>query len=424
MRRAFIDNSALFLGVALLMAANGLLVTLLTIRGSEIGFSETTIGLIQACYPVGALLGASITPKLVERVGHVRAFGALASLCSIAAVVHLMTDDAVVWSAMRGLAGFCFPGLYVVSESWLNARAESRHRARLLSVYFVIQLGGAAAGQTMAGLEVDAIDLFGIASILISLSLAPLLLSRQEAPSFAAPERLSLRALAKASPMAVTNTGLNGATQAAFYVGTPLYGLSLGYDAAAAAGLLVLGTLASGLAQFPIGWISDRVDRRVVVAGLGGVGAAAALFLASGPGPGWVELGVAVFAMASLPIYSICVAHANDHLRPSQIAPASGALVLCLNIGVLFGAYGGPAAIGSVGGAGFMTALAALNGVVALVALVHRARRASPEGTGEAYPIAVAGVQATGALHPDAEAGPSDQPADKSETVLGSGAPS
>ena len=175
MKRALLDNWALFLGMLMLMIANGLLVTLLTIRGSTFGFSDLTISIMQACYPLGALLGTVAAPRMVEKVGHIRVFSALASLVSISAIVHLLTSDPWSWSAMRFLAGMCFPGLYVITESWLNAKTENRIRAQVLSIYFVIQLIGPALGTGMVGLPDPSGNLlFGIVSILISLAIVPL----------------------------------------------------------------------------------------------------------------------------------------------------------------------------------------------------------------------------------------------------------
>ena len=153
MLRAVSQNWALFVGMLMLMMANGLMVTLLSVRGVAIGMSPATIGVMQAGYPLGALAGCVYAPRLVSRIGHVRAFAALASLCSTAAVVHLLSTDFGTWFAMRLLAGFCFPGLYVISESWLNAKAANRSRASLLSAYFIVQTLGASLGQAMAGLR-------------------------------------------------------------------------------------------------------------------------------------------------------------------------------------------------------------------------------------------------------------------------------
>lgn len=404
MIQALKENWALFAGMLMLMAANGLLSTLLTIRGASIGLSDATIGLMQAGYPLGALLGSAYTPKLVERVGHVRAFAALASLCSVSAIVHLVTIDALSWGAMRFLAGFCFPGLYVISESWLNAKADNRSRAVVLSAYFVIQTLGASLGQGLAGLDdPGGTVLFVLTSILISLSLLPLMISRNPAPNYEAPERLSVVRLARISPVAISGALLNGAMQAAFYIGVPLFGLSLGMSAAEATLLLVVGTLAGATAQFPVGWISDRTDRRIVVSGLSFVCVCVCLALFAGLFGDNVYPAIALIGAMTLPVYSICVAHANDQIQAGQIVPASGTLVLTLNVGILFGAFAGPFSIGVVGPMGLVGLFAVLAAMTASVAGIRSIRAEAPEQAGPAQPIAVQGTQTTGLLHPDAE---------------------
>lgn len=370
MLRAVQDNWPLFLGVLLLMISNGLLVTLLTIRGLAIGFSEPTLGVIQAGYPMGAMIGGVIAPRIVERVGHVRAFGALASLSSVAAIVHLITDDAYSWFAMRALAGFCFPGLYVVSESWLNAKADNHSRASLLSIYFVTQLGGIAIGQAMLGIpDPSGQLLFALASILISISLVPMLVSAAPAPPFVAPERMSMRRLLAISPMGMLGAGLNGVAQASFFVALPFFALSVDVGEGGVGLLLTVGTLAGMAAQFPIGWLSDRMDRRIVAIGSGALAAPLCLALASGAASGGAILYVLVGLLAglTLPIYSVCIAHANDQLTPSQIVPASGALILAFNVGLLTGSIGAPALTGVVGATAVFWLIGASH--VAMVAL-------------------------------------------------------
>ena len=241
MVRALQESWTLFLGLLLLMISNGLLVTLLTLRGAELGFSQTTIGIMQACYPLGALFGCVVVPRLIEQVGHIRTFGALASLCSTAALIHMLTQDPFSWSAMRFLAGFCFTGLYVIAESWLNARAQNQNRAAILSIYFIVQTGGSASGVAMVGLpDPSGGLLFAITSILVSICLVPMLITRVKAPEYSAPDRLSIRTLIGISPMAVSGAVLNGMAQVALFVGLPLYGLARGMSDGQAASLLVI----------------------------------------------------------------------------------------------------------------------------------------------------------------------------------------
>jgi len=404
MFHALKDNWALFLGILLLMISNSLLATLLTIRGDALGFSEVTIGIMQAGYPLGALLGAVVAPKLVEKVGHIRSFGALASLCSISAIVHLLTNDPASWSMMRVLAGFCYPGLYVICESWLNAKAENWYRASLLSIYFVVTSAGGSIGAALVGIEnANGVLLFGIASILISISLVPILISDNREPKYTAPERLPVLKLLRISPMAISGAILNGALVAGIYVSLPLYGLALGMNAAGAASLLVVATLAGAVFQFPIGWLSDRVDRRFVVAGVSGVASVVALGMASGVLVGHLHLAVALMAGMLLPVYSICVAHANDHLSPAQIIPASGTLVLAINVGILAGSLIGPAVLGLIGPASLMAFFAIVSGLTVLVALFRVIRADPPEETHAAQAISPQGAQTAGELHPDAE---------------------
>jgi MFS family permease len=398
------DNWALFLGILLLMISNGLLATLLTIRGASLGFSEVTIGAMQAGYPLGALLGAISAPKLIEKVGHIRSFAALASLCSISAIVHLLTDDPVSWTLMRMLAGFCFPGLYVISESWLNAKADNAYRASLLSIYFVVIAAGGSIGAGLAGLEdTDGVMLFGIASILISISLVPILVSNNQAPVYLAPERLPVSRLLQISPLAITGSVLNGVLVAGIFISLPLFGLSLGLDAAGAASLLVVATLAGALFQFPLGWLSDRIDRRLIIAAASSIAAISAALIASGILDAHLHIALGLMAGMLLPIYSICVAHANDRLSPAQIVPASGTLVLALNLGILAGSLIGPSVLALTGPSGLMLFFALVSSLTALLALFRVTRSNAPKETRTAQAISTQGGQMAGELHPEAK---------------------
>jgi len=403
------ENWALFLGIGLLTISNGLLGTVLTIRGYGIGFSEATIGLMQAGYPLGALLGCVIAPKLVEKVGHIRAFGALASLCSTAAIVHLITVDAWTWGVMRLLAGFCYPGLYVVAESWLNAKATNLNRARILSIYFVVAAAGSSTGSALAAIEdPNGVLLFGATSILISISLVPMLLSAVKAPDYAAPDRLPARALFAISPTAMLVAGVNGVLAAVMFLGLPLYGLALGLSAGAAAGLVVTSSLAGAVFQYPLGWMSDRVDRRIVMSLASIIAAAVAFALAMGVWPFGLLSGVALLSGLTFPIYSIAAAHANDQLAPGQIIPASGTMVLVLNLGILGGALSGPALVGAAGPRAMMVFVGLLSVAMFLVASWRAARVNAPEETGTAQALNVQGLQVGTVLHPEAER---DEPA-------------
>lgn len=403
MIRAFGENWALFLGMLMLMVANGLLATLLTIRGASLGFSDFTISVMQASYPLGALAGTALAPRLVENVGHIRAFSALASLVSIAAIVHLLTSDAISWSVMRLLGGFCYPGLYVITESWLNAKSENNTRAQVLSLYFIIQLAGPALGTALVGFPDPTGNLlFGLVSILISLSIVPLLLSGNKAPDYVAPERMSVAGLYRISPIAVIGIILFSIAVAASYITLPLYALQRGFSPAQASGALVAALIAGALVQYPIGWISDHTDRRYVVIGLGVTTALASLWMAVDTSADHIVFGFVLVAIGLYPAYSILTAHANDQLKLSQIVPASGTMVLLLNIGLLVGTLLGPNSISLFAGRGLQFLLAGLGATVALVALVRRVQVAAPAETGDVQVVGVIGTAQPGVLQAEA----------------------
>ncbi len=406
--RRIYDSWPLFLGMLLLMISNGLLVTLLTTRATELGFSQTQIAFMQAAYPLAAVFGCLVAPRIVAAVGHIRSFGALASLCSTAALIHMVTADPWSWAAMRALAGFCFPGLYVVAESWLNGRADNQTRAALLSIYFITQTGGAALGQFLLYLpDSQGNLLFVIVSVLISLSLVPMLLSARQAQAFEAPARLSVRELFRISPLGLSVGFLNGISQGAFYVGLGLFGVALGLPVGDIGLLVAAGTLGGVLGQFPLGALSDRIDRRLVIAGAATAALAACLVIAlSAPllaGTPWLYAAVALVGAFVLPLYSLGVAHTNDRLAPEQMVAASGGLVLVMNVGIVLGPPAGGLAITHLGAPALFGCLALLQGATALLAvfrLVAGEKRAAE--TGIALPVGHAATPVASRLNPEA----------------------
>ena len=207
----------LFLGVALLMAGNGLQGSLLGIRSDLEGFATTSIGLIMASYYAGFLFGSLRIPAHIASVGHIRVFAGLASLASSAALVHILIVNVASWSVLRFVSGLCLSGLYVTIESWLNERASNANRGRLLAMYMVIVTLAIGSGQLLLGVADPAgPELFITAAILISLAVVPLALSQVPAPATEMPAPISVRALAKAAPLGVVTGALVGASKARY----------------------------------------------------------------------------------------------------------------------------------------------------------------------------------------------------------------
>lgn len=332
----------LFTGMIFLMVSNGLLGTLITLRADSLGFTESVIGLMQSAYPAGSLLGCLIVPRLVMRVGHIRVFAALASIASTSALVHLVTYDVLSWGAMRLLSGLCFSGLYIVAESWLNGSANNKSRGSLLSIYFVIQTGGVTIGQLLLNLSSpEGILLFIVVSILISLSLVPILVAASATPPYELPERITFVALFRLSPMGLTGSFLNGISQSLLYVILALYGSAIGLSSGSIGSLIGFMTLGGMIFQFPLGKLSDLIDRRLVLVGAPSLSIPVCYFLViqENPADNPVQLYamIALLGGLTLPLYSVCMAHMNDYLKPGQMVAASGTLVLILASGMVLG---------------------------------------------------------------------------------------
>ncbi|MBC8240713.1 MAG: MFS transporter, partial [Alphaproteobacteria bacterium] len=214
-----ISNSwALFLGLGLIMLGNGLQGSLLGLRASLEGFGVTATGLVMSGYFIGLLAGAAIMPKLVARVGHVRSFGAMASLASTSILVHVVVIDPWIWWGMRFVTGFAYAGLYIVTESWLNDASENSTRGQLLSFYMLISLGGMAGGQFMLNIaNPSSYELFVLISLLVSIAVIPILLSVSKAPDFNTSESVGILQLYQVSPLGVFGMLVNGIMMGAIF---------------------------------------------------------------------------------------------------------------------------------------------------------------------------------------------------------------
>jgi MFS family permease len=371
---------ALLLGMALIMLGNGLQGTLLGLRATLEGFPTAVTGFVMTGYFIGFLLGSTIAPKIVERVGHIRVFAALASLASASALVHALFIDPWTWGAMRIVTGFSYAGLYVVAESWLNDRATNETRGQILSIYMVVSFGGMTAGQFLLNLaDPGGVGLFVLISVLVSLALVPISLTAASAPTFDELSPVGLRQLYSVSPLGVVGglgTGLANGT--IFGMGA-VYGTVAGMTNAEISlfmGLILLGGM---LLQWPVGRISDMLDRRMVILGVTVLAMLAALVAGTMPGlPVWMLLVVAfLFGGMSLPMYSLCAAHLNDYLDPKQMVAASSGFVLVSGLGAILGPTSASVAMHLAGAKGFFLWLALINCCMGLFALWRMTRRAA-----------------------------------------------
>ena len=314
---------ALLLGMGLLMVGNGLQGTLLGVRGQIEGFSTFEMSYIMSAYFIGFLGGSRLTPDLIRRVGHVRVFAALASFISAVMILYPVFTFPIAWWLGRLIIGFCFSGVYVTAESWLNNAADNDNRGKALSLYMIVQMVGivSAQGVLLIG-DPSGYETFVIASVLISVSFAPILLSISPTPAFETAKRMSLRQILVISPLGCVGMFLLGGVFSAQFGMTAVYGAEVGLSLPQISAFVALFYLGALLCQYPLGWLSDRMDRRrliLFVALGGGIGSVFGMAF----GDDYSVLLVSAFVIGGLsnPLYSLLIA-ASYGVVPAGPIPA------------------------------------------------------------------------------------------------------
>lgn len=378
MRSLVIATLPLLFGILLVMAGNGLQGTLLGIRASIEGFPTALTGVVMSGYYTGFLAGSILTPRFVGRVGHIRVFAALAALGASAVVLYPIFLNIPAWTGFRLLTGFAYSGMYVVTESWLNDRAENEQRGQILSVYMVTQFVGLTAGQFLVNLADPAsFQLFSLGAVLLAFALVPVVLSRAPAPRFDQPVHLGILSLYRISPLGTLGLAGVGITNSAFWGMGAVYAKASGLTVADVALFMSVAIVAAAVCTWPLGRVSDRFDRRsvITVVSLGaGIAAVAAMTLADGER---LAFFAAVFAYGglALSLYSLCVAHANDRLQPEQMVAASSGLMLCYGVGAILGPMSVGALMDHIGPRGFFIYLALVHMFVGALAIYRMIRR-------------------------------------------------
>jgi len=385
------NSWALLLGMMLLMIGNGVQGTLLGIRGAIEGFSTTQMSFVMSAYFLGFLFGSRMTPNMIRRVGHVRVFAALGSLISAVLVAYAAAPEWMAWVFMRVVIGFSFSGVYITAESWLNNASTNETRGQALSLYMIMQMLGIISSQALLNIgDPSGYFLFVIPSVLVSIAFTPILLSASQAPAFELTKPLNFVQLYRTSPLGCIGIFLLGGIFSAQFGMASVWGAAVGLSVRDLS-IFVASIYVGGLvAQYPIGYLSDRMDRRKLILGVSALGAVATFV------PAIFDLNFAalvavgaVMGGVSNPLYSLLLAYTNDFLDKSQMAGASAGLIFINGVG----AIGGPILTGWImaqtSPSGFFLFVAVLFAALAIYAAWRMTRRAGPsvENTGAFRPL-------------------------------------
>jgi MFS family permease len=340
MIRQFLPIIVLLLGSSFLLFAGGINGLILPVRGQAEGFSAISLGLLGTGWAIGYVSGCIFTARLVGRVGHIRAFGAMAAIAAISMLGSALLVTPTAWIVLRALCGFCFAGAAMIVESWLTEQTDPSSRGRVFGVYTMVNLGATTAGQLLLTTgDPNGFTFFAIAAIFYCLALVPTAISSTKTPAPLVNVKLDLKALWRNSPVAVIGVLFVGVSNSAFGTLAAVYADRVGLVLATIALFTSIPILVGALAQIPVGWLSDKTDRRKVLVGLTVLALAAdTAFLVIAPESRMLNLvlagilGGSIFAM-----YPVIVAHANDHAMPGTAIQISGGLLLLYGVGGIVG---------------------------------------------------------------------------------------
>lgn len=390
MSKTFAPVASLFLGLAFLLCGNGLQTTLTPLRASFEGFSAVQIGLMGSGYYAGFVLGCLVAPYLIQKVGHIRTFAALVSAASAVALVHPMVIEPVTWVAARAVTGFSLAGLYLIIESWLNDRATNENRGFVMSAYIIVSFVTITIGQLLVTTaDVENFRLFALASILVSMAAIPVVLTSTQQPTPVSLVQFRPIQLFAVAPVGLMGAFMIGVANGAFWSLGTLYGVEKGLGENGAAVFMSIAVFGGAVMQWPIGRLSDRFDRRLVIAGVMSSATVAGLLLALLPlGSTGLYVMAALFGMTTLTSYSVVAAHAYDRADPSSYVEMAAGILLANGIGSVIGPLSASALMDGFGAPFLFVFTAAIQlAMVAFIAARTAVRAPASEADKETFDV-------------------------------------
>ncbi len=381
MKTRLSDLIPILLSAGILLAGTGLLGTFIPVRAGIEGFPPLLIGLFGSAFFAGFLTGCVLGARLIRRAGHIRVFAALAAVGAIAVLLHGLFLDPVVWLIARIAIGFCMAVQAMVIESWLNDQAYGAERGSILGIYRTVDLSFVTVAQLLLpAVGPHGFELFAVIGILFCAALIPVSLTRVRAPEPPANVSINLGRIWTISPLAAFGAVTIGMTNSAFRAVGPLYATTTGMNVSQVASFMIAGIVGGAIAPIPLGWLSDRFDRRWVMIITTGCAALAGLVLSylTGATPELLYVGAFAFGATALPLWSLSVAHAADRSDPSEFVELSASLMLLFGIGAVIGPFASTLVLEVFGPAQFFNYTTVVHASVVAFAFYRIAQRAAP----------------------------------------------
>ena len=411
---------ALFTGYFILMVAHGFQGNLLGVRSVIEEFNFIATGSIMSGYFVGYFIGANSIPNLVSRVGHIRVFAALASMASLSILIHAVFVNPIIWTMARFITGFALVGIFIVMESWLNDRANNRTRGQLLSVYMFITLIGISLGSLLLNFSSpDKYEPFILISLLLSFALIPILLTKRKAPKFKKQGFINIKGLFKTSPLATVSMFCTGLIHSALFSLGAVYAAKMNFTILEISLLLFIITVCGGLFQWPIGYFSDKSDRRLIIIICTFVAAVFAFLAIYVSGASLENMYLAIsadrnkilfflffgiYAGMAIPLFTLNLAYVNDYMEKAKFVSAGAGMQIIFGLGAMMGPFLCSTLMSAFGTNGFFIYLLIFHLIIGLFGLYRITRREAvenPDNTFTPLPrnITPAGLE----LDPDAD---------------------
>jgi len=378
---SFVQVFALLCGTAFLLAGSGLHGLLLPLRGGSEGFAISSLGLLGTAWAGGFITGCLLAPRLVRRVGHVRAFGFFASSAAIIALLTGLFIDSTIWIVLRAFTGFTMAGAFMVIESWLNERATNETRGQIFGLYMMVNYGAVMSGQMIvAAGDVRTATLFMVTGIFFCLALIPTAVSTAMSPKPLSEVQLDLKALYRNSPVSFASCILIGIANGAWGTLGAVFGAGSGIDTTTIALMVSFTILAGALTQIPVGRFSDRTDRRFVLAGVAGASSLVglAIFLIAPTSAIAILVLTALYGGLAYALYPVAVAHANDFAASENFVKISGGLLLLYGFGTMIGPLLAAVAMEYLRPSGLFAVTALAHISITAYAIVRSRQRAAP----------------------------------------------